>query len=283
MSSVAYDSTGVSRGDNNDDGIRNVRTTRALCVNQQRRQKIAPPDKKRLKGENKCFIFSNCFKGTDYALPQNEIDEANITKAFEWLNFDVHDYPNLGEHELKSAIRTVLSEDYSEDDCVVRFFLSHGWKDKILFTNDGRNISINDFVQNFINCKQLNGKAKLFFVSASRGNNLMETVDVSEDDKVSTADSKKIKKAKDADVFIYFPTTEGNKVGSDDSKGSYFVDTLCRVLHDYGGEYSLNDSVAKVNELLSKCVQGNNKRGDIVSVGEVQHTLTYEIFFNPKT
>ena len=251
-----------------------------------KRQKIAPPEVRRMKGQNKCFIFSNRFEGTPHALPQNEIDEENIAKTFKWLNFDVYECFNLSLSELQTALHEMLTEDFSDDECIVCFFISHGGAGKNLYTNDKRKVNISDLVQNFVNCRQLNGKAKLFFVSACRGNNWMETVEVEEEDKVSTADSKKkVKRAKDADVFIYFPTTEGNTAWGNKAKGSYFVDTLCRVLRDYGGSQSLSSIALKVNDLLSKSVR-NNPTGDtrdIVAVGEVQHTLTYKFFFNPKT
>lgn len=62
--------------------------------------------------------------------------------------------------------------------------------------------------------------------------------------------------------------------------GSYFIKTLCGVLQEYGGDYHLSESVAKVNEVLADSVR-QEKKHDVVDVGEVQHSLTSKLYFTP--
>ena len=69
---------------------------------------------------------------------------------------------------------------------------------------DKNEVNLDEIKSLFIDCKELNGKPTLFFVQACRGRKDPEAVKV---DESQIREAGMVKKAKDADVFQFFPTT----------------------------------------------------------------------------
>jgi hypothetical protein len=107
-------------------------------------------------------------------------DAESLRKTFEYLEFDFQILENLKANEIKSTIQGISSiHAYRTDvDCFVCVVMSHGGQDKIM-ASDNIEVSFEEIMAPIKSCKSLIGKPKLFFFQSCRGENEMESIDVS--------------------------------------------------------------------------------------------------------
>ena len=112
---------------------------------------------------NKCFIYSNHFNLKE----AYEQDQESITKTFSTFNFDVANNinTNLTANEMKTSIKQeVFDRDYSKEDCVVLFFLSHGDEGGKIYGDDKEFIEVDWVVDGLQDTPSLHGKPKIVFI-----------------------------------------------------------------------------------------------------------------------
>ncbi|KAH7935959.1 hypothetical protein HPB52_015573 [Rhipicephalus sanguineus] len=140
-------------------------------------------------------------------------------------------------------------QDYSDDDCFVCCFLTHGGHDH-LYGTDGK-FSVNDIVEPFLDeaCPSLIGKPKLFFIQACRGDRLDSGAQVVFDTADSPTWSYKI--PDHPDILVACCTVPGFYAWRNKVKGSWFIQALCSVLEELAGSVDLLSMLTVVNRRVA--------------------------------
>ena len=260
----------------------------------------SPPEKLHLSCRNQCIVISNKFlnkKG--YELPGYEHDENNIKRTFGSLNFDVEIEKDKTVGEIKRKIECISREDFKRMDCLVLFILSHGERDEATGTEMiiGKNLKKIDIHKEILVELKFIKVPKLIFVQACRGKEFPTLEETTEADSyVKAAGVKPKLKVAGADIAVFYSTMAGDVSFVEHvSRGSFFVDHLCKVLRAYykpemERKYHFMDVVTKVNQLLAsyikkfedKIKEKGKEKVEIKDVGQVSQivsTLTKNVFF----
>ncbi|CAO1443301.1 unnamed protein product [Diamesa hyperborea] len=171
-------------------------------------------------------------------------DGDDLKDVLKKLNFDVRYYMNLKLDEIKQILYEVSLEDHSNNDCLLVSVMSHGDKDDKILAQD-EEYFVQELWENFIgdNCVSLIGKPKLFFIEASRGENI--DFGVPHNDEVDSI-KKEFLIPKLADLLVLKSTAEGHHTFRNPSKGSWFIQALCEELKNNLKEIHLGDDFMQV-------------------------------------
>ena len=131
-----------------------------------------------------CIIINNHFPSTAVTphgkqLGHREgtiVDGIALEKLFGWLKFEVKTYENIGRPQMQNILRYYALDDKNGDhDCLVFCILSHGYE-KGIYCNDGQEMDFAEMREYFngVNCPNLKGKPKLFYVQACQGSGQAE-------------------------------------------------------------------------------------------------------------
>nr|ALQ43546.1 caspase-1 [Rhipicephalus haemaphysaloides haemaphysaloides] len=183
----------------------------------------------------KCVIFNNRRFGRHTKLRERkgtDLDASNLQSIFHDLGFETVTYTDLSCKETKDTLEILGKQDYSDDDCFVCCFLTHGESD-VLYGTDGK-FPVDDVMEPFHSnvCPSLLGKPKLFFIQACRGDRL----DSGAKAVLDTADSptRIYHIHTHADVLTAYSTVPGfySWENTPQVKGSWFIEALCLVLRE---------------------------------------------------
>jgi hypothetical protein len=139
-------------------------------------------------------------------------------------------------------------------------------------------------------CKSLIGKPKLFFFQSCRGENEMESIEVSLTSNKQIASSTKqvsvVQTDKEisileyeSDLFIFYSTLPNHSSFAflDTNKGTYFIQNLCEVFNqaymNLQNNLSLSQMITKINEKIKE---------EGMQLADPRTTLTKELYFVPK-
>ncbi|XP_077500336.1 caspase-1-like isoform X1 [Amblyomma americanum] len=181
----------------------------------------------------KCVIFNyKCFDrhtglcertGTD-------LDADTLSSCFQDLGFEPVLHTDLSCRDTKKELQKLGEGDYTDDDCFICCFLTHGGDD-VLYTKDGK-IPSDSIMEPFRGdvCPSLVGKPKLFFVQACRG----DRYDPGADAIVDTSDSptRLCRIPTHADFLTAYSSVPGFYSWRNESHGSWFIQGLCSVLRE---------------------------------------------------
>jgi hypothetical protein len=237
--------------------------------------------------------------------PQKQLEERvwskkdveSLRTTFEYLEFDFQLLENLKATEIISTIQGISSiHAYRTDvDCFVCVVMSHGGQDKIM-ASDNIEVSFEEIMAPIKSCKSLIGKPKLFFFQSCRGENEIESIEVSLTSNKQIASSTKqvsvVQTDKEitileyeSDLFIFYSTLPNHSSFSFDdvNKGTYFIQSVCEVLSqaymNLPNNLSLSQMVTKINE---KVKEGGMRMGERFQLTDPRTTLTKELYFMPK-
>ncbi|XP_043792908.1 caspase-1-like [Apis laboriosa] len=184
------------------------------------------------KKRGKCIIFNHEKFERESRREGTNYDENAINETFSALGFEVKIYKDLKVNEIMDVIMNLQNEEHYDCDCICFFVLTHG---KI-----GDNISAYDMTYpvqmiwqpfNSDSCISLAGKPKLFFIQACRG--------VSSDSGIQgrscdiDSDEMTYILPTTADFLYAYSTMEGCYSFRDTNQGSWYIQTLCKVINKH--------------------------------------------------
>ncbi|XP_050098187.1 caspase-like [Anopheles aquasalis] len=124
-------------------------------------------------------------------------DAEDIRTALEKLNFNVKLHQDLSFTNLYDELRKLSLENHENTGCLVVVAMTHGHADKLEAYDDS--YLTKQLWKFFVDdCATLNGKPKLFFIQACRGNNHDSGVSVQNMEKISGSEPVKITKPLEA-------------------------------------------------------------------------------------
>ncbi|XP_047741208.1 caspase-1 isoform X2 [Hyalella azteca] len=171
------------------------------------------------------------------------------------LNFTVQVFNDLTLDSLKKQLDYYALKDHSAYDCLVVFFLSHG-EDGVFYAQDAafRHDELFD-VFDGTNCPTLAGKPKIFFIQACRGGQMDRGVLMVEQ---TDSPGSEYKLPVTADYFTMWSTVPGYyswrriRVPTPNldpiTKGSWFIQSLLKVLRSHVTQYDLGSLHVLVNQ-----------------------------------
>ncbi|KAF5902068.1 caspase-9 isoform X2, partial [Clarias magur] len=210
-----------------------------------------------------CLIINNVEFDTNSVLKNrkgSDIDSEKLERRFRALNFEVIVKRNAKCKHIKHELSSLAKKDHSAYDCCVVVILSHGTEANhnrfpgAVHGVDGLSVPV-QIITNYLNgqnCPSLQGKPKLFFIQACGGNMRDTGFEVSSEEHTavrldeqvdaiptsSSSDSLSLSDEPDAratlptpcDMLVSYSTFPGYVSWRDTNKGSWYVETLDRIL-----------------------------------------------------
>ncbi|XP_063065331.1 caspase-9 [Engraulis encrasicolus] len=235
-----------------------------------------------------CLIINNV-EFEQYSELKNrkgsDVDCEKLERRFKSLNFSVDVKRNLKYKQIRQELSALSKKDHSAYDCCVVVILSHGTEAThsrfpgAVYGVDGTAVSV-QIMTNYLNgqhCPSLQGKPKLFFLQACGGGEKDTGFEVSPDeaqpsvggaedemDAIPTSSSSdslsQMSDETDAratlptpsDILVSYSTFPGYVSWRDTQAGSWYVETLDRVLEQNATTDDLVTMLMMVNNEVSQ-------------------------------
>ncbi|XP_069832663.1 caspase-3-like [Dendropsophus ebraccatus] len=175
-------------------------------------------------------------------------DRNNLKETFKNVGFEVRTKDNLTYTETEKVLQKIASEDHSQRSCFVCAILSHG-NECGIFTRD-KLFELNWLVNFFSNrnCKTLAEKPKLFFIQACRGEECDYGI---ETDGASDCANSAPQVLNEKDMLHVYSTPPGYVAWRNSGNGSWFIQSLCKMLQKHGKELELIKILTRVNHVVA--------------------------------
>ncbi|KAK2825089.1 hypothetical protein Q7C36_019016 [Tachysurus vachellii] len=234
-----------------------------------------------------CLIINNVEFDSGSELKNrlgSDIDSEKLERRFRSLNFCVLVKRNLKCKHIRHELATLAKMDHSVYDCCVVVILSHGTEAShnrfpgAVHGVDGLSVPV-QIITNYLNgqnCPSLQGKPKVFFIQACGGGETDTGFEVSPDEvqhtsprldeqvdaipASSSSDSLSLSDEPDAratlptpsDILVSYSTFPGYVSWRDTNNGSWYVETLDRVLENNADTDDLATMLMMVNNEVSQ-------------------------------
>lgn len=244
------------------------------------------------KPRGRCIILNNAhFECHSESREGSELDVDRMHSLFSHFHFKVTIGSNLSANEMKGLLtRVSKAESQNDADCLVIIVMSHG-KEGTIYGSDGEEVHLErDVYEPFNNekCPALQGKPKLFFVQACRGDqwdsgteDVRETPDTSKAADVqphmaSKRTSKRMPGV--SDMYIAYATIPGYVALKNKQIGSWFLSAVSDVFSEHACTISLDGLMERVHDkVMSFDAHDGSKQTPSVS----KHGWRMGLFFNP--
>ena len=245
-------------------------------------RKIYKYEKSKQKNRGIALIINNVkFDPKTKLEPQwssNE-DAERLKDLFKDLKYDPHVHFNLTAAAMTETLETYAKDAISEtNDSFICCILSLGDERGILGT-DGEVVSIEELANSFNghNCPKLNGKPKIFFIQACRGEKKPAAVLKYSEERMVTDDGKQSRALPpDADFLFGFSTTDSTRSLRGVSTGSQYIKELCSVIKENASGLSIDEILLIVhNNVARNCFEGM----DYQQMPETRSTLRGKFYF----
>lgn len=173
------------------------------------------------------------------------------------LQFEVLTFENQTDEEMSLLLAMIaLTKDHSNFDCFACCILSHGILGAIYGVN-GKTVEIRDLTNFFkgASCPSLRGKPKLFFIQACQGKDKQTGYPIEMDTPASaavedgaTAEPTIETIPNEADFLLGYATVPGYVSFRSKTQGSWYINTLVKMLDKYADRYDLLSILIKVND-----------------------------------
>ncbi|KAL8600896.1 hypothetical protein ACOMHN_045033 [Nucella lapillus] len=264
--------------------------------------------------------------------PGSYYDEHSLKEVFKHLGFDVNSYNDLTAEEIKYTLEKEASQyDHHNADCLAVAILSHGdsevlnkaWShhqykapqrdDKVrrdlIFGVDGSDISTASIIHTFQDdrCPGLQGKPRLFFLQACRGDSFDDGVKVhvihkkaappEKDDKDSAGELEETDEGglsyhrrryvvSPAPIFkdflVMYATTPGHFAWRR-SSGAWFIQSLHSVfMKQLTQHMSLTQALTRVIHLVAHGYESQGDYTDKKQTPVLESMLTKDLYFKRK-
>lgn len=234
-----------------------------------------------------CLIINNVEFDPQSGLSNRKgsnIDCDKLERRFKALNFIVEVKTNLKQKQIKHELSALSKKDHSQYDCCVVIILSHGTEVShsrfpgAVHGVDGPCVPV-QYITSYLNgrhCPSLQSKPKLFFIQAcgggerdtgfevspeeaqpsiSRADDQMDAIPMSSSsDSLSTSDETDARASlpTPSDILVSYSTFPGYVSWRDTESGSWFVETLDRILEENASTVDLATMLLMVNNEVSQ-------------------------------
>lgn len=167
------------------------------------------------------------------------VDCENLCNALTHLHFEVSVYKDLRLKEISEQMDEISQMDHADHDCLLIAILSHGELGYIY----ARDVQYKlDSIWSYFTatrCPSLAGKPKLFFIQACQGDQLDGGVELRGRTETDGDSTMSYKIPVHADFLIAYSTIPGFYSWRNTTRGSWFMQSLCKELNANGKKYDL--------------------------------------------
>ena len=246
-------------------------------------RKIYKYEKSKQKNRGVALIINNVDFDPETKLEprgSSNVDAKQLQDLFKDLKYDPRVCPNLTAAAMKDILTMYATgRSISEtNDSFICCILSHG-DERGIFGTDGEVVSIEELASslNGRNCPKLNGKPKIFFIQACRGENTPAAVLKYPEERMVTDDGKLSRALPpDADFLFGFSTTDSTKSMRGDRTGSQYIKELCSVIKENASGLSIDDILLVVHHNVA---ERSFERMDYQQMPETRSTLRGKFYF----
>ncbi|KAH8236537.1 hypothetical protein KR026_004498 [Drosophila bipectinata] len=234
-----------------------------------------------------------------------ERDRDDMKLTLQGFGFDVRPYDDLTFSDINDLLKEVALEDHSQNDCFVLVVMSHGTEGKVYAKDMAYPVERlwNPFLGD--KCKTLKNKPKLFFIQACRGENLEKAVEFSSfavmtrelvpQSVAPVAQPITYAIPSTADMLVFYSTFDKFFSFRNVDDGSWFIQSLCRVLDVAASNEASQPEGAELLRLLTAVnrkvayeYQSNTKNEALNQMKEMPNfmstlTKTFYLRVKPKT
>ncbi|XP_047488847.1 caspase-1-like isoform X3 [Penaeus chinensis] len=251
----------------------------AVCYNMSHRQR------------GHCVIFNHRHFDQHTGLGERngtDRDREQAQELFKNLGFQVTVYNDLTVKEVKKKLKGLAVDvNHSECDALAVVFMSHGEKNVLWGRDD--TFKSDYLFENFKadRCPTLAGKPKLFFIQACRGEKLDAGTTLQRDELDSGCQSS-YKIPNSADFLECWSTIPGHYSWRNSANGSWFIQSLVKVLTQDSAREDLLSMMTSVNRHLilnfeSDCPKKHEEEQDMHEKKQAAYivsTLMRKVYFN---
>lgn len=222
-------------------------------------------------------------------------DASNLYNQLNKLGFDVSRYDDLTRKSVQQVLNLAAKEDHSDADCFLLAMLSHG-EEGVIYGTDGE-MPLDDITAPFKGpkCKSLTGKPKIFFIQACRGTSLDSGIEVADAETAEEiipenmgdeVDARTLQKIPvEADFLMCYSVVKGYFSWRNSSRGSWFIQCLCRALELFADKLEFVRLMTRVNRMVAYEFESNasqwhmNRKKQIPCISSM---LTKDLYLQPK-
>ncbi|TRY84916.1 hypothetical protein DNTS_004016 [Danionella cerebrum] len=197
-----------------------------------------------------CVIINN--KNFDRKTGMNQrngtdVDAGSVMNVFRKLGYVTKVYNDQTVAQIVQLLTAAAHDDHSRCASFVCVMLSHG-DEGVFFGTDGA-IELKTLTSLFRGncCPSLVGKPKLFFIQACRGTELDPGVEADHPD----SPDGPVRIPVEADFLYAYSTVPGYYSWRNTMTGSWFIQSLCEMLGNYGKDLELLQIMTRVNHKVA--------------------------------
>ncbi|XP_036109895.1 caspase-10 isoform X1 [Molossus molossus] len=210
-----------------------------------------------------CVIINNrSFNSLSERKGTNK-DAECLKLVFQWLGFIIDIYDNVTKSHLEKVLQKYKRHpDHADGDCFVFCVLTHG-RFGAVYSSDEALIPIREIMSHFTaqQCPSLANKPKLFFIQACQGEEIQSSVSIQADaiNPEPTDPPLEDSVPVEADFLLGLATVPGYVSFRHKTKGSWYIQALCKYLKDYVPKHEdILSILTAVNDNVSR--QGETKK-----------------------
>ncbi|KAM7105709.1 caspase-10 isoform 3-T6 [Molossus nigricans] len=210
-----------------------------------------------------CVIINNrSFNSLSERKGTNK-DAECLKLVFQWLGFIIDIYDNVTKSHLEKVLQKYKRHpDHADGDCFVFCVLTHG-RFGAVYSSDEALIPIREIMSHFTaqQCPSLANKPKLFFIQACQGEEIQSSVSIQADaiNPEPTHPPLEDSVPVEADFLLGLATVPGYVSFRHKTKGSWYIQALCKYLKDYVPKHEdILSILTAVNDNVSR--QGETKK-----------------------
>ncbi|XP_061227791.1 caspase-3 isoform X2 [Neopsephotus bourkii] len=162
------------------------------------------------------------------------------------------DYPEMGEcviiNNKNFHRKTVSEEDHSNRSSFVCVLLSHGDEGVIYGTDGPLELKVLTSLFRGDKCRSLAGKPKLFFIQACRGTELDSGIETDSGSEETMCQKIPV----EADFLYAYSTAPGYYSWRNAAEGSWFIQSLCKILREHARKLELMQILTRVNRRVAE-------------------------------
>ncbi|XP_035179722.1 caspase-3 [Oxyura jamaicensis] len=205
-----------------------------------------------------CIIINNKNFQKDTGLSSRsgtDVDAASVREVFMKLGYKTKLSNDLSCRDIINVLKNVSEEDHSKRSSFVCVLLSHGEEGLIYGTDGPLELKVLTSLFRGDNCRSLAGKPKLFFIQACRGTELDSGIEAD-----SGPDEMMCQKIPvEADFLYAYSTAPGYYSWRNAAEGSWFIQSLCRVLREHARKLELMQILTRVNRRVAEYESYSNR------------------------
>ncbi|XP_061107233.1 caspase-7-like [Conger conger] len=231
----------------------------------------------------RCVVINNknFDKNTGLSIREGtDLDAGLVMKTFRGLGYDVKIFKDLTAAKIEEELTKVSKEDHSKMASFVCVLLSHGEENVLYGTDSAVELSKLTGLFKGDNCATLVGKPKLFFIQACRGTELDGGVEM---DSVAVEDDESPTRIPvEADFLYAYSTAPGYYAWRDTQNGSWFIQSLCSILDEFGKQLEIMQLMTRVNNMVALNFQVTHRKPSLNAKKQmpcIVSMLTKELFF----